>query len=192
MQKAQAQEQLGAANQTQPLDWSALLAQHERWLRTVVYARLAGAEGVDEVLQEVALAAIRQKAPLNDPTKAAPWLYRLAVVQALLYRRRHGRQRKLIDRIVQRCPPPDHDAGSPDPLSWLLADECHRLVRQAVARLLPRDAEILLLKYTEDWNYRQLAERLGISHSAVETRLHRARARLRNELTALNVIEVKR
>jgi RNA polymerase sigma-70 factor (ECF subfamily) len=192
MHKAQAQEQLGAANQTQPLDWSALLAQHERWLRTVVYARLAGAEGVDEVLQEVALAAIRQKAPLNDPTKAAPWLYRLAVVQALLYRRRHGRQRKLIDRFVQRRPPPDHDAGSPDPLSWLLADECHRLVRQAVARLLPRDAEILLLKYTEDWNYRQLAERLGISHSAVETRLHRARARLRNELTALNVIEVKR
>jgi RNA polymerase sigma-70 factor (ECF subfamily) len=190
MHKAQAQEQVGATNQTQLLDWSALLPQHERWLRTVVYARLAGSEGVDEVLQEVALAAIRQKAPLHDPAKAAPWLYRLAVVQALLYRRRHGRQRKLMDRFVQRWPPADHDAGSPDPLSWLLADERHRLVRQAVARLPPRDAEILLLKYTQDWNYRQLAERLGISHSAVETRLHRARARLRDELTALNVIEV--
>ncbi|HEY2826609.1 MAG TPA: sigma-70 family RNA polymerase sigma factor, partial [Pirellulales bacterium] len=70
-------------------------------------------------------------------------------------------------------------------------DERQVLVRQALARLQSRDAEILMLKYTEDWNYRQLAERLGISHSAVETRLHRARARLRIELIALNVIEVK-
>jgi RNA polymerase sigma factor (sigma-70 family) len=191
MLKSQAQEQTGAASGPQPLDWSALLAQHERWLRTVVFARLGNTEGVDEVLQEVALAAVRQQAPLNDPAKAAPWLYRLGVLQALLYRRRHGRQRKLIDRFVQRLPPPDHDTGSPDPLSWLLADERHRLVRQAVARLQPRDAEILLLKYTEDWNYHQLADRLGISHSAVETRLHRARARLRNELLALNVVEVR-
>jgi RNA polymerase sigma-70 factor (ECF subfamily) len=174
MHQAQAREQLGATK-TQPLDWSALLAQHERWLRTVVYARLAGAEGVDEVLQEVALAAVRQQAPLHDPAKAAPWLYRLAVVQSLLYRRSHGRRRKLIDRFVQRRPPAEHDASWPDPLSWLLADERQVLVRQALARLQSRDAEILMLKYTEDWNYRQLAERLGISHSAVETRLHRAR-----------------
>jgi RNA polymerase sigma factor (sigma-70 family) len=185
------QKQAGVTHLPQPLDWSALLTQHERWLRTVVYARLGSAEGVDEVLQEVALAAVRQRAPLNDPAKAAPWLYRLGVLQALLYRRKHGRRRKLIDRFVQHWPPPDHDAGSPDPLSWLLADERQRLVRQAVAQLQPRDAEILLLKYTEDWNYHQLAERLGISHSAVETRLHRARARLRSELLALNVVEMK-
>ena len=36
-----------------------------------------------------------------------------------------------------------------------------------------------MLKYTEDWSYRALAEHLGISESAVETRLHRARGRLR-------------
>jgi RNA polymerase sigma factor (sigma-70 family) len=191
MQKAQAREQPGVAAHAQQLDWSALLAQHERWLRTVVYARLGGAEGVDEVLQEVALAAIRQQAPLHDPAKVAPWLYRLAVVQSLLYRRRHGRRRKLIDRFVERRPPPEHDASSPDPLAWLLADERQRLVREAMASMLPRDAEILILKYTEDWNYSQLAQHLGISHSAVETRLHRARARLRNQLLAMNVIEVR-
>src|SRR5215471_16767121 len=102
MDKAQAREQPGVASRAAGLDWSALLAQHERWLRTVIYARLGSSEGVDEVLQEVALAAVRQSAPLADHTKAAPWLYRLAVLQSLLYRRRHGRQRKLIDRFVQR------------------------------------------------------------------------------------------
>ena len=139
----------------------------------MIFARLGGHEGVDEVLQEVSLAAVRQQAPLVDQSKAAPWLYRLAVLQALLYRRRHGRRRKLLDRYAQRWRPTEFDSGTPDPLAWLLADERRQMVRQAVERLLPRDAEILLLKYTEDCNYHELAARLGISHAAVETRLHR-------------------
>lgn len=56
------------------------------------------------------------------------------------------------------------------------------MVRQAMSRLPRRDAEILMLKYTEDWSYRDLAQHLGISESAVEARLHRARGRLRDEL----------
>ncbi|NQT38292.1 MAG: sigma-70 region 4 domain-containing protein, partial [Planctomycetes bacterium] len=59
-------------------------------------------------------------------------------------------------------------------------------------RLSRRESEILMLKYTEDWSYRQIADRLGISASAVESRLHRARHRLRSELAALDVIEVVR
>ena len=47
------------------------------------------------------------------------------------------------------------------------------LVRDAVERLPRRDREILLLKYTEDWSYRELAGHLGVSESAVEARLHR-------------------
>ena len=58
-------------------------------------------------------------------------------------------------------------------------------MRQAIARLAQRDAELLLLKYTEDWSYRDLAERLGMSVSAVEARLHRARGRMRAALTSL-------
>jgi RNA polymerase sigma factor (sigma-70 family) len=190
MTKAQSSDLPAPATGAQPLNWSALLTQHERWLRTVVYARLGSHEGVDEVLQEVALAAVRQRAPINDPSKAAPWLYRLAVVQSLLYRRTHGRRRKLIDRYVQRWPAAEHDCGTSDPLVWILADERRKQVRSAMQRLAPRDAEILLLKYTEDWSYHQLAAQLGISHSALETRLHRARARLRNELMALDISEV--
>ncbi|MEK6237281.1 MAG: sigma-70 family RNA polymerase sigma factor, partial [Planctomycetales bacterium] len=64
------------------------------------------------------------------------------------------------------------------------------LVRKALEGLARRDREILLLKYTEDWSYRRLAEQLGISVSAVEARLHRARKRLREQLAALEVLEV--
>jgi len=174
---------------TPAVDWQAALAEHDRWLRTVIHARVRRPEAVDEVFQEVSLAAVRQSAPLEDRGKVAPWLYRTAVVQSLLYRRRQGRRRKLTRGYAERCRPTEHDPRQPDPLGWLLADERRRLVRAALERLARRDAEILLLKYTEDWSYRQLAEHLGISASAVEARLHRARKRLREQLAALQVVE---
>ena len=172
------------------IDWPAVLASHDRWLRTVVYARVGEAQAVDEVMQEVSLAAVRQQAPINDVEKVSPWLYRLAVTQSLLYRRKQGRRRKLLDRFVQRTQPTEYDRET-DPLEWLLAKERKEQIRKAMQRMPRRDAEILLLKYTEDWSYRQLAGRLGITESAIEARLHRARMRLRAELVNLEVIEVK-
>jgi RNA polymerase sigma factor (sigma-70 family) len=160
------------------IDWQIVLAEHDRWLRTVVLARTGQRSAVDEVLQEVALAAVRQRAPIEDPTRVAPWLYRLAVTQSLLYRRRMGRGRKLVARYADRLAG-GSDERDAEPLDWLVASERRSLVRRALAQLPRRDAEILLLKYTEGWSYRQLADHLGIGHSAVEARLHRARARLR-------------
>jgi RNA polymerase sigma factor (sigma-70 family) len=173
------------------IDWQTVLPQHDRWLRTVVLARVAEAAAVDEVMQEVALAAIRQQAPLLDAAKVAPWLYRLALTQSLLYRRRQGRWRKLTSRYAQHAPPLERDSRSVDPLEWLLADERQDLVRQAVARLPRREVEILLLKYTEHWSYEQLAQHLGTSESAIESRLHRARGRLRRELAAVEGARVE-
>jgi RNA polymerase sigma-70 factor (ECF subfamily) len=169
------------------IDWQAVLAENDRWLRTVIYTRVGEPQAVEEVLQEVSLAAVRQKAPISDPSKVSAWLYRLAVMQTLLYRRKLGRGRKLIDRYAQRYRPTESDSR-PDPLGWLLSEERRMQVRKAMSRLPRRDAEILLLKYTEDWSYRELADRMGISESAVEARLHRARQRLRTELAALDVV----
>ena len=168
------------------VDWPAALAEHGRWLRTVVLARVGELAAVDDVLQEVAMTAVEKGHQLRDPTRVAPWLYRVAVVAALQYRRRQGRRRKLIDRFTERRPPTDSDVRELDPLDWLLADERKALVRRALTRLPQRDAEILLLKYTEDWSYQQLADHLGLSTSAVEARLHRARHKMRKALAKVD------
>jgi len=174
------------------IDWQAALAQHDRWLRTIAFARVREAQAVDEVLQEVALAAVRQSAPIADAAKVAPWLYRLTVRQALLYRRKCGRRRRLVYRFADETLHSDRGRPEPlDPLGWLIAKERGAMVRRALSHLNSRDAEILLLKYTENWNYYQIAAHLGISHAAVEARLHRARARLRQELAALDVVEIE-
>jgi RNA polymerase sigma-70 factor, ECF subfamily len=161
------------------LDWALVLAEHGRWLRTVVRARLGEDQGVDEVIQNVSLAVVAQRSPLNDHERLGAWLYQLAVRQAMLHRRKHGRQRKLIDRYSRVEASESFERNDSDPLCWLLLAERDQLVREAVDRLSDSDRELFLLKYTEGWSCRQLAERVGQSESAIEARLHRARLRLR-------------
>ncbi len=161
------------------IDWSNALTEHDAWLRTAVLARLGERQAVEDVMQEVALAAVAQQAPLADPGRVGAWLYRLTVRQVLLYRRRCGRQRRLLGQFAGQRESHQRVSSESDPLHWLLRDERHELVRRGLSRLHSRDSEILLLKYAHEWSYRQLAERLGISESAVEARLFRARQRLR-------------
>ena len=172
-----------------PTDWADLLTRHHRWLRTVVAARLGERQAVDEVLQEVSLAALASRGPA-DPATVAGWLYRLAIHKTLIWRRTVGRRRKHVDRYAEQVRAERGDGTTTgDPLGWLLLDERAALIRQAVGRLPPRDAEILLLKYTENWSCRDLAAHLGRTESAIEARLHRARQKLRLALTAAQVIE---
>ena len=70
-----------------------------------------------------------------------------------------------------------------------LTEERSELVRKALSLLPSRERELLLLKYTENWTYRELADHLGLTQSAVESRLHRARRRLREKLATLHVMD---
>ncbi|MCH8829650.1 MAG: sigma-70 family RNA polymerase sigma factor [Planctomycetes bacterium] len=177
-------------NRSSGVERRSLPAEHERWLRTVILARTGSADAVDEVLQEVAVAFLTGRSLPAEPDAMAPWLYRVAVRQSLLFRRRLGRQRRLKKEFAERTRPAEFDSRTADPLDWLLAAERRQLVRTALERLPAKEAEILLLKYTENWSYRDLAAHLDVSESAVESRLHRARARLRRELVKLQVVEV--
>ena len=169
------------SSQDSNVDWQRELSEHRRWLATVLRARGVEPHSLDEVLQEVQVAAVTHAGRLRDPSKIAPWLYRIAVTCALQYRRRVGRRRRLVERYAADYTEPTER----DPLDWLLADEQQQLVREAIMSLAPRDAELLLLKYTEDWSYQQLADHLGVTLSTVESRLHRARQRMRQALARL-------
>ena len=129
-------------------------------------------QAVDEVMQDVALAAVAQRSPLVNPARAAVWLYRLAVRQVLMYRRRLGRQRSLVNRYAIHNVPNETDS-CPTPLAWLLSDERQRIVPAALRRLPSRDAELLVLKYTEGYGARELAVRIGATVPVIEARLHR-------------------
>jgi len=171
-------------------DWAGLLVRHARWLRTVLVARSGEPAAVEELFQEITVAVLRKPPVQVAEARRPAWLYAVAVRMALMHRRRQGRQRRLVARWEANG---QHHTSLPiDPLAWLLAAERQQVVQTALRALSPKDRELLLLKYTEDWSYCDLADHLGLTVSAVEARLHRARGRLRHELVAREVTEATR
>lgn len=161
------------------MDWSAAISQHQAWLRSSLFARLGDTQAVDEVMQEVSLAAFSKGNPLQEPEKVGAWLYRVALKQSFLFKRRKGRHQKLLDRLAGQNPVP---AETTSPLDFLLRRERGQMVQNALAQLDHRDVEILLWRYSLDLSCREMALRLGIGESCLMVRLHRARERLRRIL----------
>ena len=163
------------------IDWPAALDQHRHWLQTVVRARLQDSHAVDDVLQEVALAVLKQSQRPADETKIAPWLYRIALRKVINHRRTLGRQRRLLANYTnQGVDESTKEAEAPG--AWLFRKEQSQTVSRALNHLNASDRELLLLKYTEGWGYRELAERLGVTVKTIEYRLLRARDALRQQL----------
>lgn len=158
------------------------LPEHENWLRTTLLARLGNRDEVEEVMQEVAVAAATQSAKSERIERVGPWLYRVAMRQMMLFRRKAGRRRKLMNRIVERPLPKDDHATTRSPLEFLISEERQDEVRRAMVNMTERDRQLLMLKYVDGLSYGEIAEHVGVTASAVQSRLHRARAVMRNEL----------
>ena len=156
------------------IDWTAALKHHEPWLRRVIRGRIGNRHEVDDLMQEIALAVFRQKALPEDPVRVAPWLYRLAVRQAINFHRKMGQ--KSMAKATSEL---EVTSLENEPLDWMLQTEQNNAMREAIKELNVRDREILMLKYTENWSYKQLASHLGIKIKTVEYRLMKARKSLR-------------
>ena len=172
---------MAPSDSTEIWDWGSLFDQHQRWLLTIVRARLADPHAAADVLQEVALAAISQPNRPESQDKVAPWLYRIALRKIVNHHRASGRRRKLLHSASQQ----DASGRAEDsmsPCSWVLMTETQDSVRKGLEKLHPQDCQLLLLKYTEGWGYEQLASHLGVSVKTIEYRLLKARRALRSVL----------
>ena len=180
---------------TQPpahtIDWPAVLEYHKPWLRKVLRSRIGDRHEVDDLFQEIALAVFRQSKTSstenntlktkgtvpNDPEKVAPWLYRLAVRQAVNFHRKRGRKSDAKPNSEL-----DPFATTLQPLDWMLAKEQQTNLQTALQKLRPQEREVLTLKYSENWSYNQMAKHLGVPVRTIEYRLLTARKKLRHLL----------
>ncbi|AMV18193.1 RNA polymerase sigma factor [Planctomyces sp. SH-PL14] len=169
-----------AASGAAPIDWGAAFSEHSHWLRTVIRSRLGEDRGTDDVLQEVAVAAVAAPNRPTQPEGVAPWLYRVAIRQCMMYRRTMGRRRRHTNQFAEEVRTRGDTAG--DALGWMLGNERQASIRRALDKLPELDRQILWLKHTENWTYEQLSARLGVSVRTIEYRLLQARNRLRKEL----------
>lgn len=84
-------------------------------------------------------------------------------------------ERRPEEPLPPGLPAPETD-GSIDALETRLT------VEAAIARLAPRDAEVMRLRVMEGLEIVEIAERLGVKRNAVDQALYRGRAVLRREL----------
>jgi RNA polymerase sigma-70 factor, ECF subfamily len=82
---------------------------------------------------------------------------------------------------------PSHSCDSPE-RARSSAELRHKL-RQALAKLHPRTAEMFVLRYVEDFANPEIARMMQTSQAVVAVMLHRARSRLRKELSAFAASE---
>jgi RNA polymerase sigma factor (sigma-70 family) len=157
----------------------AVYLENESWLRTVVRSRVQESDAVEDIMQNIALALVRQRETLRDIAQRGAWLYQVAVRQVMMHRRTAGRRRNFENRLAQQAGPVDSVSSEYDPVASVLASEKQKSVRVAVQQLDELDRQVLMLKYVEGWTYRQLAEKLGVSEDTIEYRLLKSRKRLK-------------
>jgi RNA polymerase sigma-70 factor (ECF subfamily) len=142
------------------------------------YARRRADPSVaDDVVAEVFTIAWRRLDQVPD--EALPWL--LATARRVLAnaRRSQRRQLALVDRLVaaRRAEPP---------AAWAQQRGPDRPVLEALAALSERDREALLLVAWDGLSTADAATVAGLSVRSFESRLYRARRRLRARLEALD------
>ncbi len=157
-----------------------LLAVARRMLRSDEDAR--------DAVQDAFLSAFRALDGFQEEARLGTWLHRIAVNICLMKLR--SRRRKPEESIEELLPTFLEDGHAAQPASrWrdasdeqLSRERTRVLVRECIDRLPESHRTILLLRDVEELDTDETAKLLGLSESAVKTRLHRARQALRTLL----------
>ena len=155
-----------------------LVERHHRRLLRVCERLLGDAEEARDAVQEVFLKVMVKAGGFRPKALVSTWLYRVAVNHCLnvLRRRRLRRWVSLsaADDDDAVAAPPEPAEERADPHRELDARRRWGVVHRAITGLPPNQRAVLVLARFEELSYKEIAETLGITLGAVESRLFRA------------------
>ncbi|MBI4230039.1 MAG: sigma-70 family RNA polymerase sigma factor [Planctomycetes bacterium] len=149
-----------------------LLAERGRVAAAAIASCVRGREDAEDLLQETFLRAVRGIAGLRDAAKFDSWLYGIGRRVAL--EGRHQTKAAPLMEVAAAQEPGHGDGGEKE-------GRMKRL-REAVDRLPGEYRATLTLFYQGGRSYQEIADLTGLSRAAVNQRLTRARAILRESL----------
>ena len=176
---------LAAARAGDPEALDALLRQYQPRIYRFGMRMCRDEEDAKDVLQETLLAAARSLAGFRGGSSLSTWLY--AIARGFCIEKRRRSKFAPTEEVPL-------DAGSPalavpdpgKPQDEALAGrQIERAVEAAIRSLPPAYREVLLLRDVEGLTAPEVAAVLGVRVEAVKSRLHRARATVRQRLQPL-------
>ncbi len=157
------------------------LFERHRTMLTALVGRACGSSGlVEDIVQETALSALIGIARLERADRFGAWLAGIGLNICRRRRRQELERPSSFEKAVGA-----RDDLSVDPSEVAIEREISRSVRAAIIGLPSGQREAAALFYLSGLTYRETALALGIDVGAVKTRLHKARARLGEELSSI-------
>ncbi|MFF4353768.1 RNA polymerase sigma factor [Streptomyces sp. NPDC001530] len=150
-------------------------------------ARRLGADVADDLMAETFVIAFQRRRcyDLSQP-HARPWLYGIATNLVGRHRRTEARRLRALSRVTSLVADEGDDG---EPLADRIADKVsaessRAALAGALGRLPARHRDVFLVITCGDLDYKEAAQALGIPVGTVRSRLHRARSKLRQALSA--------
>ena len=125
-----------------------------------------------DIVQETWCSVIKGLGRLKDVSVFPSWLFRIANNKCADWARRQQRQSRLHSRLEDNRKPQASEKVNQK------ADALHT----AMAKLEPERRALIVLRYSEGFNVRQIAEILNIPQGTVKSRLHRTVTELRQSV----------
>lgn len=165
----------------------ALVARHQARIYRYGMKMCGDPEEAREIAQETLLTLARSVRTFRGDASLSTWLFQVARSHCIKRRRRSkyapARVESLDTDVDDSASLPDPSAASPEDV--VAARELGAAIERAIAALDPPYREVLVLRDVEGLSAREVATVLEVSVPAVKSRLHRARAFVREQLQPL-------
>ena len=169
METERLRELIAASQRGDIAAFAQLVESYRPRLQLVATRMLGDADEAQDLVQEALLRGYLGLSQLRDAERFGAWLVGIAMNLARMTLRRRAAYERALVRVAA-VPAEEEDRDT-------LA-----VVREAVELLPPRERDAVVLHYVDGLACEEIAEVLDSSPGAVRVRLHRARARLREEL----------
>lgn len=160
-----------------------LVRRYQDRLYPTLFRLTGNVEDAHDLLQDAFLRAYEKLPNFQGQSSFYTWAYRIAVNLALSGRRRGRSRRASLDAVDRPAPEPTAPIDESDPALPLEIAERDAQIQAALNSLAPDHRAIIVLKDIEGLRYEEVAEVLRVPIGTVRSRLHRARAMLRERLS---------
>lgn len=151
---------------------------HRAWMGSVLRSHLSPGVDVQDLMQDVALQFVRSITGLRSAKAFRGWLRTLAINAA----QSASRYQRVRLRLTESEPLDSGNVRDDAHQAKIEAGERLAEVQAAIEQLPADQREVLVLRSSHGLSQRDLAEMLGATENAIESRLARARRSLRSIL----------